>query len=176
VTPTKVIFALIVVALTVVSVLHHASLPPSSLGSSTGPMTPLQNKVKEATEYWEEEKKAEATWPERVRNAEVGVITTVVGPGTSWPCGSSTVALKELMKWQKAMLDEQAPDSVMDNLTETLMRTRSIMVEPRDRVKVLERESGMRKVSVIEHHGAYGFAYMAATAQGCWVASRAVTR
>ena len=52
VTVTKVMFALIIVALTYLSVVHHTSSPPSSGGSSnpaTSPLTPLQKKVKEAT-------------------------------------------------------------------------------------------------------------------------------
>jgi hypothetical protein len=112
--------------------------------------------------------RAEVAWPERVRNAEVGVITTIVGPGTSWPCATSRVALKELMKWHKASLaepDSATNDIAFDHLTDTLIRTRSITVEPRERVKILEKEPGIRKVSVIEHKGAYGFAYMSVTAQ-----------
>jgi hypothetical protein len=183
VTPGKVILGLLLVALVVFvkfGIPDTPSPPHSSAGSftspTTSPLTPLQEKVKEATAYWEEEKRAEAAWPERVRKAEVGVLTTIVGPGTSWPCASSKVALKELMKWQKAMLDEQAPDSVMSDLTDTLIRTRSMMVAPRERVKILEKEPGIRKVSVLGHQGTYGAAYMTTTAQGCWVASEAVTR
>jgi hypothetical protein len=81
-----------------------------------------------------------------------------------------------LMKWQKAMLDEREPDSVVDNLSDTLTRTRSIMVEPRERVRILEKESDIRKVSVIEHKSSYGFAYMTEAARGCWVAAAAVAR
>jgi hypothetical protein len=50
------------------------------------------------------------------------------------------------------------------------------MIEPRERVKILEKEPGIRKVSVVEHKGTYGFAYMSVTARGCWVAAEAVTR
>jgi len=141
-------------------------------------MTPLQKKVKEATKYWEEEKRDEAGWPESVRNAEVGVTTTIVGPGASWPCASSVTALKELMKWHKASLAEpesEKNDVAFKNLTDGIIRTRSIMLEPRERVKILETGSGMRKVSVIEHKP-YGFAYMHAAAQGCWTAAEAVER
>ena len=80
------------------------------------------------------------------------------------------------MKWQKAMLDEREPDSVMDNLGDTLIRTRSIMVQPRERVKILANEPGIRRVSVIGHTGTYGFAYMAEAARGCWVVAEAVVR
>ena len=146
---------------------------PASLAS---PTTPLQGRIKAELEQAGEAKKVDAALPDQDREADIGVITTIVGPGTSWPCASSKVALKELMKWQKAMLDEHAPDSVMNNLADTLIRTRSIMVAPRDRVKVLQKEPGIRKVRVIEHKGTYGAAYMTATAQGCWVASGAVTR
>jgi len=136
----------------------------------------LQEKVRAALAREAEAKRADAAMPENVRQAEIGVITTIVGPGTSWPCASSKVALKELMKWQKAMLDERAPDSVMGNLKDALIRTRSIMVKPRDRVKILEKEPSIRKISVIEHESTYGATYMNATAQGCWVAAEAVTR
>jgi len=138
--------------------------------------TPLQKRVQAELKQAEESKRADGALPDRVRKAEVGVITTIVGPGTSWPCASSGVALKELMKWQKAMLDEQAPDSVIGNLADTLTRTRSIMVAPRERVKILEKEPGIRKVSVIDDKGRYGSGYQAVTAQGCWVAAEAVTR
>ena len=71
------------------------------------------------------------------------------------------------------MLDERAPDSVMNDLADALMRTKSIMVSPRERVKILEREPGIRKVSVIDHK-AYGLAYMLTTSRGCWVDGAAV--
>lgn len=83
------------------------------------------------------------------------------------------------MKWHRASIaepDSAANDVAFGHLADALTPTKSIMVEPRERVKILEKEPGMRKVSVIEHFGTYGFAYMAATAQGCWVASDAVTR
>lgn len=140
------------------------------------PRTPLQETVRAALEREAEAERADAALPIRVRKAVVGVITTIVGPGTTWPCASSKLALKELMKWQKSMLDEQSPLSIMDNYADTLMRTRSIMVEPRTHVKILKKKPGIRKVTVIEHKGEYGFAYMAATAQGCWMAAEAVTR
>jgi len=124
----------------------------------------------------EEEKKADAALPDQVRKAEIGAVTTIVGPGTSWPCAPSKAALKELMKWQKAMLNESQPDSVMDNLSNSLIRTKSIMVQPRERVKILANEPGLRKLTVIEHTGTYGFPYMAEAARGCWVVAEAVVR
>jgi hypothetical protein len=142
----------------------------------TGVRTPLQDRVRVALERAEEAKRSDAVLPDRVRKAEIGVITTIVGPGTSWPCSPSKVALKEMMKWQKAMLDEQAPDSVMNNLSETLGRTRSIMVEPRERVKILDKEPSIRRVSVIEQMGTNAPAYMTVTARACWVAAEAVVR
>jgi hypothetical protein len=154
--------------------------PPSTEAEpSASALTPLQKRIRAELAQVEDAKRAETTWPKRVRNAEVGVTTTVVGPGASWPCASSIVALKELMKWHKASLAE--PDSAMNDLafkhlTDTLMRTKSITVEPRERVKILENEPSMRKISVIDHKGTYRFDYMAATAQGCWVAAEAVTR
>jgi hypothetical protein len=153
-----------------------SSPAPSLPDQTTKPRTPLQEKVKADLERAAEQKKADAALPDRVRKAEIGTITTIIGPGTSWPCASSKEALKELMKWQRAMLDERAPDSVMNNLSNTLNRTRSIMVGPGDRVEILDKESGVRKISVIEHTGTYGLAYMAEAAQGCWVASEAVVR
>jgi len=148
----------------------------TSSSPSASPRTPLQERVRAALERAEEAKRADAAMPDRVRKAEVGVVTTIVGPGASWPCASSKVALKELMKWHKAMLDEQAPDSVMSGFGDSLMRTRSIMVEPRTQVKILEKEPGVRKVTVMDHKHKYGSGYTAATAQGCWMVAEAVTR
>lgn len=153
-----------------------SSPAPSLPAQTTEPRTPLQEKVKADLERADEQKRADAALPDRVRRAEIGVTTTIVGPGTSWPCASSKAALRELMKWQKAMLDEREPDSVMNNLLDTLIRTRSIMVEPRERVKILENEPGIRKLSVIEHTGTYGAAYMTEAARGCWVVAEAVVR
>jgi hypothetical protein len=161
--------------------------PTSSSRSSTSgsvqpdptasPRTPLQQKVRAALEREAEAKRADASLPDDVRKAEVGVTTTIVGPGESWPCAPSRAALKELMKLQKAMLDERVPDSVMSNLTDTLIRTRSIMVRPRMRVKILGKESGIRKISVFDDNGVYGSGgYQAAAVQGCWVAAEAMTR
>jgi hypothetical protein len=182
ITAGKVLFGLILLALVAYvkfGIPDTSSRRSSVEKSATSPMTPLQKKVREATEYWEEEKRVEAAWPQRVRNAEVGVVTTIVGPGTSWPCAPSVAAIKELMQWHKASLaepDSQANEVAFDHLTNSLTRTRSIMVEPRERVKILEKETGVRKISVIEHKGNYGVAYMSETAQGCWVEAEAVTR
>jgi hypothetical protein len=139
-------------------------------------MTPLQKRVRAALEHAEEEKRADAAMPDRVRKAEVGVITTVVGPGASWPCASSKAALKQVMKWHKKMLDEQEPDSVMNGLADSLIRTRSIMVEPRTQVRILEKESGIRKITLMDHSAKYGTGYMSVTAHACWVVADAVTR
>ncbi|MGA2772536.1 MAG: zinc ribbon domain-containing protein [Bryobacteraceae bacterium] len=160
---------------------NAASSDTSRVGSSArvappGSLTPLQERVRAQLEQADEAKRADAALPDRIQKAEIGVVTTIVGPPASWPCASSKVALKELMRWQKAMLDEQSPDSVVVNYGDALMRTRSIIVEQRDRVKILEKEPGIRKVSVIEHKGTYGFTFMSVTARGCWVASEAVTR
>jgi hypothetical protein len=105
----------------------------------------------------------------------VGVMTAI-GPGASFPCAPSKEALPELMKWQKAMLDENAPDSVMDSLADALMRTRSIMLGTKDLVRVLDNERGILKVTVVEHSGSFGFAYMTETARGCWIVNEAVVR
>jgi hypothetical protein len=139
-------------------------------------MTPLQRRVRAALEREAEAQRADASLPDEVRKAEVGVTTTIVGAGESWPCAPSRAALKELMKLQKAMLDERVPDSIMSTLADTLIRTRSIMVQPRVRVKILGKEAGIRKITVFDDNGIYGSGYKAAAAQGCWVAAEAVTR
>jgi hypothetical protein len=157
--------------------------PASSLDNSTrrapatGQKTPLQERVAAALEREAEAEGAEATLPDQVRKAEVGVTTTIVGPGAEWPCASSRLALKELMEWQKAALDEQQPNSVMENYADALMRTRSIMVGARARVIILDKASGVRRISVIDR-ARYGFwpGYQAVTAQGCWIAAEAVVR
>lgn len=46
----------------------------------------LKEKVAASQKRWEDQKKAEATWPDNVRRADVGVTTTIIGPGASWPC------------------------------------------------------------------------------------------
>jgi hypothetical protein len=111
--------------------------------------------------------------PERIAALPVGVITAI-GPGPSFPCAPSREALPELMKWQKATLDENAPDSVINDLADTLMRTKSIMLGTKDMVKVLDKEPGLLKVSVVKHSTSYGFAYMNEAARGCWLVDEAV--
>jgi hypothetical protein len=139
------------------------------------PLTPLQERVRAALQREAEGEKADAALPNSVKEAEIGVTTTIVGPGTSWPCASSKLALRTLMKWQKAMLDERSPDSVMNNYSDALLRTRSIMVWPRTPVKILDKETGIRKVRVFGK-AKYSFPFQAETAQSCWVAADAVVR
>jgi hypothetical protein len=91
------------------------------------------------------------------------------------------------MKWHKAMLDEQVPDSEMpaSRFLDAVIRTRSIVVDRRTQVRILEKEPGVRKVTVMDHkarydsdalHRSLDLGYMAATARGCWVVAEAVTR
>jgi hypothetical protein len=152
---------------------------PAAAGSTikqppAATLTPLQRKIEAELAEVEQEKEAEAALPDRVRRAELGVVTTVVGPGVPWPCAPSKGDLGELMKWRAAMLDEQMPDSVMNSLHESLVRTRSVMVEPRTQVRILEKEPNSRMVSIIDRSKYLG--YKAATAQACWVVAEAVTR
>ena len=149
---------------------------PKSAAPMPESLTPLQRRVRAAIERAEEAKRGDAALPDRVRRAEVGVITTIVGPGASWPCATSKTALAELMKWRRAMLDEQEPDSVMNGLADSLTRTRSIMVEPRTQVEILEEGSGIRKVTIVDRKAKYGSGYRAVAAHACWIAAEAVTR
>src|SRR5271156_4991167 len=80
----------------------------------------------------------------------------IIAPGPSWPCAPSQASLPELMKLQTLMLDENAPDSIMDRLTNALMRTKSIMVGTKDTVTVLEVGAGFRKVSVAKRKPSAG--------------------
>jgi hypothetical protein len=168
---TKAVFIGIVV-LAIGMVTYLASTRSTS---ATMPRTPLQERAASALEREAEAERADAAMPGQVRNAEVGTTTTIVGPGTVWPCASSRLALKELMKWQKAMLDEQSPDSVMWSYSDALIRTRSIFVQARARVRIVDKEPGVRKISVIDR-ARYGSGYQAVAAQGCWVAAEAVVR
>jgi hypothetical protein len=139
------------------------------------PGTPLQERVRAALQREAEAEKADAALPDSVKKAEIGVTTTIGGPGTSWPCASFRLALKALMKWQKAMLEERSPDSVMNNYSDALLRTKSIMVWPRTPVKSHDKETGIRKVKVLGK-AKFGFAFQVETAQACWVAADAVVR
>ena len=146
--------------------------------AATDTRTPLQRKIAEDMTVWAEVKKSDAAMPPRIRNAEIGVTTTIVGPGPELPCATSKVALKELMRWHKASMaepDSEANDRAFERFTDTLIRTQSMLVSPRDRVLILVKEPSIRKIRVIEHKGTYR-TYSAATAQGCWLASDAVTR
>jgi hypothetical protein len=78
------------------------------------------------------------------------------------------------MKWQMATQDENAPDSVINNLADALMRTKSIMLHSKDLVKVLDKQPGILKISVVKHSGSFGFSYMGEAAKGCWLADDAL--
>lgn len=146
-------------------------------------------KLSRAEQEWEEIKQAETRMPEDARKAEVGVTTTIIGPGASWPCARSKTDLKEMMKWYKTSLDD--PDgpngeAAFSRFSDIMVRTRSsIMLEPRDRVKVLEAEPGIRRLVLVERHKSIlhpskppvpFVGERAVTAQGCWIASEAVVR
>lgn len=177
--------------------------PPSSVGNSNRSTpaagttrTPLQERVQAALERADKEKRAEAAMPPRVRNAEVGVTTTIAGSSVM-PCGTSKEALQEMMRWfKRSVAADNEPDSqatVADvrrqqdeatnekaalywkYMTDVMMRTRSIGVQHRSHVLILAKEPGLRKIRVVGGEP-YGYAYMNAAAQGCWVASETVTR
>ena len=63
----------------------------------------------------------------------------------------------------------------MSDYADALMRTKSIMIAARARVKILGKASGVRKISLIDT-ARYPSGYQAVTAQGCWVAAEAVVR
>jgi hypothetical protein len=113
--------------------------------------------------------------PDNVRSAEVGVVTTIDSPG-GYPCATSETALKELMKWRAAISDEKAPDSVVNELADALLRTRSIMISQRTQVRILAKGADARKISVLNYKDKYGSGYASVAAQGCWVAAKAVVR
>jgi hypothetical protein len=106
--------------------------------------------------------------PKSAADLQVGQVF-VIGPGPSFPCASTIESLPELMDRQRAMLDENAPDSVMNELADALMRARSIMLGTRDKVQILGKQPGLVRVRLLNHSGKYGFAYMNEAARGCWL-------
>jgi hypothetical protein len=119
----------------------------------------------------EDARRADAGLPDTFRQPEIGT-TTAVGAGPSWPCAPSKGDLKELMIWHKAMMDERTPDSVMNNLADTLMRTGSIMVGPRTPVRILDADGDSTKIAVLDDKATSGYGYQAVAARGCWVSSQ----
>ncbi len=110
----------------------------------------------------------------RTNPAGIGDTATVVQGNGFWPCGSTTEAYNELMKW--AALGDHAEE------TRTLNRTRSIGIVGGMKVKILDVGLGKRKVRVLTNDA--GEAYLK-DEQGvfpadprigreCWVASEAV--
>jgi hypothetical protein len=110
--------------------------------------------------------------PAAIGVARVGESVTIA-PGPSWPCAPSKASLPELMKLQVLMLDENVPNSVMDRLANSLMRTKSIMIGSRDTVTILEIGPGIRKVSVSKRKPSGG-GYMRDAEAGCWIAQAAI--
>lgn len=104
--------------------------------------------------------------------ARVGESITI-GPGPSWPCAPSKASIPELMKLQALVLDENAPDSIMDKLANALMRTKSIMVGTKDTVTILEVGPAIRKVSVSKRRPSAG-GYMRYAEAGCWIVPAAI--
>ena len=155
VTPTKVIFALIVVALTYVSVVHHTSSPPSSGGRSTSP----------------EPRPASTTSPNATA-AGIGDVV-MVHPGY-WVCGSTKEALDEMVKW--------AVRNDNDEMLRTMQRTHSFAFVPQGfQVKILDSGVATRKVRVTgwldpDDGRIHAYPEEKRIGRECWVASEAVTR
>jgi hypothetical protein len=155
VTPTKVIFALIVVALTYVSVVHHTSSPPSSGGRSTSP----------------EPRPASTTSPNATA-AGIGDVV-MVRPGY-WVCGSTKEALDEMVKW--------AVRNDNDEMLRTMQRTHSFAFVPQGfQVKILDSGVATRKVRVTgwldpDDGRIHAYPEEKRIGRECWVASEAVTR
>jgi hypothetical protein len=78
------------------------------------------------------------------------------------------------MKREKIASDVDAPDDSANNLADALMRTKSITLHSKDLVKVLDKEPGILKVSVVKHHSEFAFPYMDEAAKGCWLADGAL--
>ncbi len=131
--------------------------------------------LKEKIARWDDQKKAEATWPDNVRRADVGVTTTIIGPGSSWPCSPSKAQIVDLMKMWKRASDENAPDSASGRFADAMIRTRSTMVSPMEGVKILDRAPGLRKIAVTKPLRKR-LPSQVATANGCWVAEESVVR
>jgi hypothetical protein len=111
--------------------------------------------------------------PKRAESTlQIGVVTAIAPGG--FPCAASKESLPELIKRQNVASDVDAPDDSFNNLTDALMRTKSIMLHSKDLVKVLDKEPGILKVSAVEHHSVFAFPYMDEAAKGCWLADEAL--
>lgn len=135
----------------------------------------MKEKVAAAQRRWDDQRKAEATWPDNVRRADVGVTTTIVGPGAEWPCAPSKAQVGDVMKLWRRVMDENEPDSIMAAFADALIRTHSTDFSPMEAVKILDKAPGLRKIAVV-NPGANRRGYQAVTANGCWVAAEAVVR
>jgi hypothetical protein len=101
--------------------------------------------------------------------------TIVVNGGPAWPCSPLQGSLPELMRLQKAMLDENVPDSIMNRLANAMMRAKAIMVGPKDSVTILAAEPGARRVRVTWHRRSpRTLGYQENAAAGCWISSEAI--
>ncbi len=159
VTPTKVLFALIIVAfLAYVKFGNHAASTSSS-GTDSSSNT--------------ESRPSPSTSPS---TAAIGETVTVRQSNGFWPCGSTTEAFDELMKW--AVRGDNA------EVKRTLVKTRSIGIDGGMKVKILDFGFGKRKIRVLTNDA--GEAYLK-DEQGvfpadprigreCWVVSEALTR
>jgi len=114
--------------------------------------------------------------PASSSTAGIGETVTVRQGNGYWPCGSTTEAFDELMKW--SVRGDQA------EIKRTLVKTGSIGIDGGMKVKILDFGFGKRKVRVLTNDA--GEAYLK-DEQGvfpadprigreCWVVSEALTR
>ncbi len=105
-----------------------------------------------------------------------GITATVVEGRGFWPCGSTTAAYDELMKW-----------SVRGDMAEvrrTLTRTRSIGIVGGMKVKVLDIGFGRKKIRVLTNSAGQStlrdeqgvFSADPRIGRECWVVSEALSR
>jgi len=159
VTPTKVLFALIVVAFFAYLKFGDHGAGPSPSGTDSSSST-----------------KSRPSPPASPGTAGIGETVTVRQSSGFWPCGSTTEAFGELMKW--AVRGDNA------EVKRTLVKTRSIGIVGGMQVKIQDFGFGKRKVRVLTNDA--GEAYLK-DEQGvfpadprigreCWVVSEALTR
>jgi len=156
---------------------NQSSIPPNKTAIKVeGTPSRFANLKQE----WEDIKKAEANWPESVRKAEVGVTTTIVGPGASWPCAKSKSAAVQMVRLYKISLDDQEGargEDAFRRFSDLMVASRtSIMLAPRDRVKILQKEENFRQISLVEKHKGAFSGGQKVTAESCWTSADAVVR
>lgn len=110
------------------------------------------------------------------KSARVGDSLTI-GPGSSWPCSPEQSQVQMLKRWHDRMMDDNAPDSVMNGLADALYKTRSAMVGTKDTITILGRGDRAYRVRVTPYRAPAGRGgYWKSALTGCWISSDALNQ